>query len=194
MIPLLLFSLYNFQLYLQEFSSKSMVETRPYRRNSYLAKIRRKPAWNIFVHRYSPSAFSRFINPIFAKPGDCRYFLFKKSGDFILNREVLKSWKKKKKEGYFCNTLICERSLLIYFPLNAGVFSIKRMLFYRNFGDYEDWYLVSRNIQTCMSINTRLGGKSWFWRKAEFTLILKLILIHMGQIASKATSRRCSWK
>ena len=93
MTPLLLFSLYNLQPYLQEFCSKSVVETRSYRHNSYLAKIRRKPAWNIFVHRYSPSAFSRFINPIFAKLGGCRCFLFKKSGDFNLNREILKSWK-----------------------------------------------------------------------------------------------------
>ena len=174
----------------------SVVETRSYRRNSYLAKIRRKPAWNIFVHRYSPSAFSRFINPIFGKPGGCRYFLFKKSGDSNLNCEILKSWKKrkkKKKKGYFCNTLICEKSLLIYFTLNAGVFSIERILFYRNFGDYEE-LMCSIYKHTNMSINTCRGGKSWFWRKTEFTLILRLVLTHMGQIASKAAFRRCSWK
>ena len=75
---------------------------------------------------------------------------------------------------------------MIYLTLNAGVFSTGCMLFYRNLGDYEDWWLISTNIQTCISIDTRLGEKSWFhwkdWIHFNFEVDLNT---HMGQIASK---------
>ena len=68
-------TIFNLQLYLQDSCSKPVVETQSYcRRSSYLAKFKQRPAWNIFVHRYFPSAFSRFIGLKLAKLGDCRYF------------------------------------------------------------------------------------------------------------------------
>ena len=68
-------TIFNLQLYLQDSCSKPVVETQSYcRRSSYLAKFKQRPVWNIFVHRYFPSAFSRFIGLKLAKLGDCRYF------------------------------------------------------------------------------------------------------------------------
>ena len=111
-----------------------------------------------------------------------------KPGDF----KILK--KKKEKKTYAISVILLSMKEHFFLPLNAGVFSIQCMLSYRNVGDYGDWCLVSTNIQTFTSINTRLSGKSWFWRKTEFILILRLILTHMSQITPKAIFRRCSWK
>lgn len=74
------------------------------------------------------------------------------------------------------------------------MFSAGNMLFYGNFGDYEDfmtygdWCLVFTNTH---AQHQHLVGNSWFWRKTEVILILKSITSKYGQIVSKESIVRC---
>ena len=106
MIHLLLFPLYNLHLYLQESCSKSVVETRSI--VIWLRSGKNQPG------------ICLIYQPNICKTRRLLISLFKKSGDFNLNREILKPSKKRRKKK--------ERSRLICLPLNAGVFSIQCML------------------------------------------------------------------
>ena len=92
MIPLFLFCLYNLSLYLQDSGSKSVVETRSYCRNSYLVKFRQKTRQKIYL----------FTDTLFKKPGD-----------FYLNRRFLNLEDKKSAIGTYAISVIKSTSDLL---------------------------------------------------------------------------------
>ena len=62
--------------------------------------------------------------------------LFKKPGEFYLNREVLKTRKKKGTHAISFLALFGKNALLIYLLLNSGFLTTANMPFY---GDFEDF-------------------------------------------------------
>ena len=101
----------------------------------------------------------RSVSLSFSKSGGCGFFLFKKPGDFSLNRHILKSRKKTLDSWLFPyflsqNTdqyLISIGLLLIHWMLNVGIFillfSTKNMLFDSDLRVIRILYLTKPDIE-----------------------------------------------
>ena len=117
-------------------------------------------------------------------------FLFEKSGGFSLNQRTLGPPEKWNARHFFY-----EWTLLICLLLNYGVSFAENMLFYEDYGDYEDLYHMEIGFQYLKKMHNHLV-KTAKRRKTEFNLISKLVpntnsltSSHLGVFLKKAVTQ-----